>query len=412
MDNELERMRAAIEGSKLVMPQDKSRRLSDVNGQAQNLMRGERRMNYEDEEDMAPRPARTRGVQRQEVDDDEEEVTYASAKTAQAKRVVRETPQPTVERSAPKQAPDRDPRKSGSSDRPRNISQGSGYKGEVKPKTQSTKQPSEPAKEKSSVLDNLNPKMLIIGGGCVLLIVIAIIVAFAKPKKEPEVVAEQPVVETPVQEPVTMGWWESDPNWSGFLDEYGNPIMNDPNGDFEFEMEDGAFEYTEEQLMALREAGFTGREIEKYEAEEADADLLIKEAVQAQRDWAKKINDSILDKTWSGFTETWLGLDERIDVTDFNEYIMVHQETKNLDYEKIPVRGNQIFIKVYLDDLYHEDYFFMQVEPNEYSALNSEGNILVTYNYIHPTIIDADGFEVEDESRMFIVDAYQVTITN
>lgn len=465
-NDELMRMASQIAGAELKMPQENSRKLGDVNGAAQNLQtRRVREMTYEDEEGIptpgmsgrtrmiedepvgspigevggrsAPRPARrapetvqvnaeiqSGTLEEVQLPDPRQKVTNArgSAVNSAAAR-----PRAGVEESTQRrEVPNRDPRQNTGSTRQRSMQQGAEYKGgNVKtpkpvpgasnPKTRTAPQQEESPKG----LAGLNPKILMIGGGCVIVIIIAIAIAFSKggkkndtPTQEP--VVEQPVVQEPVaQQPVVQNWWETDPNWSGFLDETGNPIMNDTMQSMESDTESSSdFQYTDEQLAALRAAGYTAREIEKHEAQETDADMLITEAAQAQKDWAKKINNAIIDGTWSGFSETWLALEEREDVADFNSYIMIHQETKNFDYEKIPVRGNQIFIKVYLDDLYHEDYFFMQVEPNEYAALNSEGNILVTYHYIHPTILDEDGIETEDTSRMFIVDSYQVTITD
>ena len=176
------------------------------------------------------------------------------------------------------------------------------------------------------------------------------------------------------------------------------------------------FQYLPEEVKQLRAAGYTGDEIEAYQIMEKDVQELLDEAAKEQQEYVDKFLAPLYDTTSDAYKEnlrnTWLGLDERSDVPEFVDYMFVNSKTQNLDFEKVPVRGNQIYLKVYLDDVEHNDYFFMNCDPRRFMELGDSGNIVVTYQYIHPTIVDENGIKQEDQTRMFIIDAYEVTVTD
>jgi hypothetical protein len=169
------------------------------------------------------------------------------------------------------------------------------------------------------------------------------------------------------------------------------------------------FLYTPDEITQLRAAGYTGDEIESYQTQQVPAADLITQA-EAERDaWIQEaiapLYDTASDEYKHYVAQTWLTLPERTDMTDWTMIGASYTETKNLDYEKIDVYGNQLFIKVYLDDNEHADWFFVSVTPDEWNQLNDSGNVLVTYTYWTHLIGD-DYFEsTEDMDDIYIVSA-------
>lgn len=186
---------------------------------------------------------------------------------------------------------------------------------------------------------------------------------------------------------------------------------------WEFETETvPVFEYTSEEIKELRAAGYTGNEIEFYMTQERPAQELLEEAEQEQSEYVERFiapyYDDTSDEYRRNLRNTWLGLEERRDVSDFSTISFTYSETKNLDFEKVPIYGDQIFLKVYLDDVTHDKYFFMSCMPDRYLQLGDSGNIVVQYNYIYPTYIDSEGITQEDTSRMFITSASEVIVAD
>lgn len=169
------------------------------------------------------------------------------------------------------------------------------------------------------------------------------------------------------------------------------------------------FTYTDEEKRQLRACGYTGTEIEAFQSISTPAQELIDKAIAEQEKWAAQFVQPYFDTASNEYKEnlynTWLGLPERDDIPSFERYGFEHTITTNLDYVKVPIYGNQVFLKVYLDDRNHDDWFFLPIAPDRWLELGDLGNIVVTYNYIHPIIVDENGFESEDTSRMFIVSA-------
>lgn len=235
----------------------------------------------------------------------------------------------------------------------------------------------------------ISPKFLLIGVG-VFIIVIILMFVFSGLNS-----ADKP------QETTNPG-----------MDEFGNPIDPETGLPIQYiEPEVPEFPgYSFDETEALRAAGYTGYEIEQFEAEARDYNELIAEAEAARQAWIDEavapLYDTASDEYKNSVRNTWLGLPERTDVEDFTETGSYYEETKNLDYEKVEPRGQQLFVKVYLDDSSHETYFFVNVEPSDYLKLNDSGNVVVTYKYTVPVVFNEElqVFE-EHEDQRFIVDA-------
>lgn len=205
----------------------------------------------------------------------------------------------------------------------------------------------------------------------------------------------------------------------GSVDEFGNPIDGDTAGDDDliFIMpNDDYVGYSFDQVEELRAAGYTGTEIEENETNGVPFEDLIKQAEDARQAWIDEaiapLYDTASDEYKNSVKNTWLGLSLREDVDDFTQVGSYYEDTKNFDYEKVEARGFQLYVKIYLDDTNHDDFFFLAVEPSEYLQLKDSGNVVVTYRYVLPIVWDEENQAfIEDESRMFIVDA-ELTIFN
>ncbi len=142
------------------------------------------------------------------------------------------------------------------------------------------------------------------------------------------------------------------------------------------------FEYTNAQVEALRNAGYTGKEIETFEYEEQDFDSLIKSAEAARKQIMEKEILPYFDNASEEFKElyanTWIGQKELKYDTSEEGYTR-HSTTINVDYEKLPARGHQLFIKYYLKN---GDACFMYITPKRYAELNDSGNIVLRIEYI------------------------------
>lgn len=150
------------------------------------------------------------------------------------------------------------------------------------------------------------------------------------------------------------------------------------------------FEYTNEQVEALRTAGYTGKEIETFEYEEQDFDSLIKSAEAARKQIMEKEVLPYFDNASEEFKElyanTWIGQKELTFDTSEEDYTL-HSTTVNVDYEKLPARGHQLFIKYYLKN---GDACFMYITPKRYVELNDSGNIVLRIEYVQT----ADGKQI------------------
>lgn len=169
------------------------------------------------------------------------------------------------------------------------------------------------------------------------------------------------------------------------------------------------FLYSPEEITNLRAAGYTGDEIESYQSQQTPAEDLIKQA-EAERDaWVQEaiapLYDTASDEYKHYVSQTWLTLPQRTDMADWTMIGAEYAVDQNLDYEKIDVYGNQMFIKVYLDDNAHESWFFLNVSPTEWNQLNDAGNIQVHYTYVTRLVGDDYMTATEDFDDIYITSA-------
>ena len=183
--------------------------------------------------------------------------------------------------------------------------------------------------------------------------------------------------------------------------------FEDPN--IEWVIPDQSLDYTMTEIQQLRAAGYTGDEIESYAAQHVPYADLIKEAEAARDAYIQQaiapLYDTASDEYKRFVSQTWLTLPKRTDADEWKNIAMNYAERRNLDYEKIDVYGNQLFIKIYLDDNLHEDWFFCQVTPEEWNRLGPAGNIIVNYTYCRRLVGDDMWTAVEDMEHIFIISA-------
>lgn len=169
------------------------------------------------------------------------------------------------------------------------------------------------------------------------------------------------------------------------------------------------FLYAPEEITQLRAAGYTGDEIEAYQTQQVPAEDLIKQAEAARDAWVQEaiapLYDTASDEYKHYVSQTWLTLPQRTDMAEWSMLASFYTERKNLDYEKIDVYGNQLFIKVYLDDNVHADWFFLCVTPEEWNKLKDRGNVIVNYTYCTRLVGDDYMTAVEDTDNIYITQA-------
>lgn len=167
--------------------------------------------------------------------------------------------------------------------------------------------------------------------------------------------------------------------------------------------------YTPDQIVNLRAAGYTGDEIENYSSTLIPYEQLIEEANALRDAYIQEaiapLYDTASDEYKKYIAQTWLSLPERMDTSSWDSIASFYEVRRNLDYEKIPVHGNQLFIKIYLDDNDHLDWFFLCINPEEWNKLNDTGNVIVNYTYCTRYIETDLGLE-EDASSVYITGAY------
>lgn len=187
---------------------------------------------------------------------------------------------------------------------------------------------------------------------------------------------------------------------------YSDPLQ-DPN--LEWITPDSQWSYSADQIAALRAAGYTGDEIESYASSQTPYDDLIRQADAARKAYIQESIAPLLDTASPEYkamiSQTWLALRERTDCDNWNSTAMMYTERKNLDYEKIDVYGNQLFIKVYTSDSNHDDWFYVLVTPEEYKRLNDTGNIIVNYTYATQLVSESEYMSYEDTTSYYIIDA-------
>lgn len=159
------------------------------------------------------------------------------------------------------------------------------------------------------------------------------------------------------------------------------------------EEEEPAFAYTSDEIQELRDNGYTGDEIEQFEIDEIPAQRKIDDAEQRRKEKydaeIKPYFDGASDKYKELEQYTWLAGDPiSFDINLVDSEWYDKNTTLNLDYDKVPARGVQCFLRVHLKEATADSeplYMFMTVTPQRYYELPEHGNIVV---YIQYTVTD------------------------
>jgi phosphoribosyl-AMP cyclohydrolase len=145
--------------------------------------------------------------------------------------------------------------------------------------------------------------------------------------------------------------------------------------------------YTEQQVEQLRASGYTGDEIEKYEKVGMNPDLLIAKATQDRQvllqDTYQELKKSMENSGSSDYKQlidmTWL-CGNPITVSDPSGKFTTQKIKDNIRYVKVPPHGNQLFVKMTLSD---GSVAFYSVTPQLWSQLKESGNMIITYDRIN-----------------------------
>lgn len=183
-----------------------------------------------------------------------------------------------------------------------------------------------------------------------------------------------------------------------------------PEEDLEWITPDSNYLYTQDQIEELRTVGYTGTEIENFQSLQMDVTELVKEA-KAKRDaWVQEAVAPLYDATSQEYkdyiAQTWLTLPKRNDTDEWDNVAGYYEVRKNLDYEKVTSYGNQLFLKVFLDDNVHADWFFLNVTPEDWNKLKERGNVIVNYTYCTRYVGTDEFTQFEDYENIFITAAY------
>lgn len=173
---------------------------------------------------------------------------------------------------------------------------------------------------------------------------------------------------------------------------YGSTSMfkkfNESKGaDFLLELENGSdytFKYTSIERETLRINGYTADDIERFEVEERDPDQLVRLAEQQRKELydreVKPYLDGASDEYKSLEKMTWVGLDTMSpEVLNGNHNYERRYGTYNCNYTKVPNKGSQLFIKIYIFEFNTE--IFMTVTSERYLSLIESGNIVIDIEY-------------------------------
>lgn len=159
-------------------------------------------------------------------------------------------------------------------------------------------------------------------------------------------------------------------------------IVDGPGGLDEFWSQfDPVFNYTAEEKATLRAWGYTGTEIEEYQMAEVPVAELVEASRQAQEEMRATLANPESPEYQRLLNQTWLGEKATtppnfvVNQTQYSSTTV----TLNADYEKVPVHGTNLFIKVELADGTHH---WMECSPFRYGDLADSGNIVVTYDLI------------------------------
>lgn len=234
----------------------------------------------------------------------------------------------------------------------------------------------------------LNLKFIIgIAAAC---LVVALIVLMASVGKNKTKTPEEPLTD-PVQEiPIDF-----------------DPIVEDPITEPVI-----MANYTAEQMNNLRDIGITSEELNDYMQNNVPYDYIYNTLMERYWGWHLMNELPTYDMTSAEYKgiidQTWMSLPERHDLAEWTtEYIAYSYDVEaNLDYEKVTPYGNQLFLKIYLDDNTHDSWFFLNIKPEEWNMLGDRGNVVVNYKYQthykpYENVFDAE----EDTDNIFITEA-------
>lgn len=146
----------------------------------------------------------------------------------------------------------------------------------------------------------------------------------------------------------------------------------------------GEFEYTDSEIQLLRDNGYTGDEIERFQIEERDAYELAEEAEESRQAKYKSEIQPYLDGKSAKYKQlesyTWLGTGE-MDKTILkkNSSYEYYTGSYNCDYTKVPAYGAQLYLKLEIKEL--KTVAFMNIDADRYIQLSKKGNIVVKIDF-------------------------------
>ena len=144
------------------------------------------------------------------------------------------------------------------------------------------------------------------------------------------------------------------------------------------------FSYTPEEVEALRAAGYTGDEIEQNQTQEVPASTLIKQAEDAHNAWVESLSNPDSPEYQELISTTTLGqpalnIPTGLTEDEINAGLTSMTDTDNLDYDKVPARGSNLYLRIHMPD---GSYHFMNCPFARYCSMPDAGNIVVTYTVI------------------------------
>lgn len=226
----------------------------------------------------------------------------------------------------------------------------------------------------------LNPKILI-GVGVMAAIIVVILIAqfMSKGKKEPEAPPEE----------ITQV----------------EPIIEDEPQEMVFQQV-----YTVDQMNMLRDAGATSEQIQMWQDNGIMFEYVYYTTLERYYGWqlanTLPTYDLASDAYQEVISDTWMALPKRTDLEEWSTegYLATHMEMhQNLDYEKIEPYGSQLFLKVYLDADSHDSWFFLNITPEEWNALDDRGNVVVDYTYDTHYKPYENLFEAEEDTENIFI---------
>lgn len=174
-----------------------------------------------------------------------------------------------------------------------------------------------------------------------------------------------------------------------------------------------AVTYDFEQVQQLRAAGATQEQIDEWQVTGVDYNYVYLTMLDRYYGWQLSnvlpTYDMASPEYKAVIDQTWMSLPLRSDIAEWTEdkYLAYSYDAQqNLDYEKIPPYGNQLFLKVYLDADTHDSWFFLNITPQEWNMLDDSGNVVVDYTYeTHWLPFENQIDAVEDKENIFITSA-------